>query len=81
MSSETSIGTAGQDGSYSDVEAVVYNTNAPTVNPSTGAITAPGGFVGNATSADKVNHALYLGPYEYDGSADVVVGIYDGENE
>ena len=81
VSSQTTIGTVGQDGGYSDVEAVVYNTNAPTVNPSTGAITAAGGFVGNATSADKVNHALYLGPYEYDGSADVVVGIYDGETE
>ena len=81
VSSQTTIGTAGQDGSYSDVEAVVYNTNAPTINPSTGAITAAGGFIGNATSADKVNHALYIGPYEYDGSADVTVGIYDGENE
>lgn len=81
VSGQTTIGTAGQEGSYSDVEAIIYNSNIPTVNPSTGAITAPGGFVGNASTADKVNHSLYLGPHQYDGSADVVVGIYDGENE
>ena len=81
VSSQTTIGTSGQEGSYTDVTAIVCDSNTPTINPSTGAITAPGGFVGNASTADKVNHSLYIGPHQYDGSAEVVIGVYDGDTE
>ena len=35
-------------------------------------------FNGNATSATKVGHKLTIGSYEFDGSADVTIPIYDG---
>lgn len=46
-----SIGTAGTNSSYVGVYGVVGNdgTYTPTVNPHTGVVKAPGGFVGNLT--------------------------------
>lgn len=40
-------------------------------------------FIGDmtATSAEKVNHKLYIGEQVYDGSEDVVVPTYDGSLE
>ena len=53
-----------------------YDSNI-TINPSTNTITATN-FAGNASTADSLNNKLTIGTYEYDGSTDVTIPIYDG---
>lgn len=53
-----------------------YDTDI-TINPSTNTITATT-FSGNATSATKVGHKLKIGTYEFDGSANIAIPIYNG---
>lgn len=70
--------------SYKDVYAAIPENQAvmPTLNPSTGVITAPGGIVGNAATATKLLHKLIFGDngiYQFDGSEDVTVPTYTGD--
>lgn len=49
--------TAKANGEYTDVYGVIYTSNAPTVNPSTGKMSVPGGLIGslqgNASTATE----------------------------
>lgn len=72
-------------GTYKDWYGVIPNDDAKRakINLSTGALTVPGGIVGNAstaTTASKVAHKLTFGngAFEFDGSEDVNVPVYDG---
>lgn len=51
--------TAKANGKTTDVYGVIYNTNAPTLNPSTGVMKIPGGIIanvtGNADTATKLS--------------------------
>ena len=50
------------NGDYTGVYGVIYKTNAPTLNPSTGAMTVPGGIIGNISGqASCANYATTAG--------------------
>lgn len=49
-------------------------------NPSTLPFVSAG-YAAAAGVADRVAHQLHIGPHDYDGSAEVTVGIYDGDYE
>ena len=42
------------------------------------ATTFTGALSGNASTANKVNHKLTIGSYQFDGSADVTIPTYNG---
>ena len=35
----------------------------------------------NAATADRLNHTLTIGQYQYDGSENVIVPVYDGQSQ
>lgn len=40
---------------------------------------ASSGYAATAGVANRVAHQLHIGPHDYDGSAEVTIGLYDGE--